>query len=105
MTLCAFFMPSTSMQEQYSMIKPNGSNRYSTSDLGIAVFLFTTNHNLLDTELIGSKRLLFHFYKKENTEVEVVRYLNGQAEASARRLFENYRALRAMAFQKTGNVR
>lgn len=78
---------------------------YSTSDLGIAVFLFTIDYNLIRTELVGPQRLLFHFQKNENTEQQVSQYLSGRAEASARRLFENYRALRALAFEKTGNKR
>jgi hypothetical protein len=80
------------------------SDFYFTSDLGIAVYLFPTGHSLDRTELIGPQRLLFHFQKRENTEHEVARYLSGQAQAPARRLFENYRALRALAFEKTGNL-
>ncbi len=85
-------------------IQPNES-LYTTSDLGTAVFLFTMGHSLTRTELIGPQRLLFHFQKKDDTDIQVVRYLNGQAEAPARRLFENYRALRALAFERTGNLR
>lgn len=78
---------------------------YTTSDLGTAVFLFTVGHSLAKTELIGPQRLLFHFQKKDDTDLQVARYLNGQAEAPARRLFENYRALRALAFERTGSSR
>lgn len=83
----------------------NTSDLFSTSDLGTAVFLFTTGHQLVETELLSPKRLNFHFEKRKDTEAMVARYLGGQAEAPARRLFENYRALRALTFQRTGNLR
>lgn len=78
---------------------------YSTADLGIAVFLFTTGHELRDTSLHGPKRLRFHFEKKKDTEGQVAKYLNETGFASAKRLFENYRTLRAVAFERTGNLR
>jgi len=84
---------------------PKESKLYHTADLGIAVYLFTIGHELKDTTLQGPKRLLFHFKKAADTEAEVSRYLNGTGLASAKRLFENYRALRALAFERTGNLR
>lgn len=78
---------------------------FSTSDLGTAVYLFTSGHKLVNTKLIGSRRLSFSFCKQPNTDAEVNLYLAGQAEASALRLFQNYRALRAMTFQATGIAR
>ena len=86
-------------------ISPKESPLYSTSDLGIAVFLFTVGHELSETTLQGPKRLIFHFKRKENTENLVVRYLNGTGQAPAKHLFDNYRALRALAFTKTDNLR
>ncbi len=86
----------------------NGHNkppRYSTADLGLAVFLFTLGHELVETTLQGPKRLVFHFLKREDTEARVNGYFNETGMASAKRLFENYRALRAMAFTQTGNLR
>lgn len=84
---------------------PKESNLYSTSDLGIAVYLFTTGHELIKTTLQGPKRLIFYFKQTDAIEMQVSRYLNETGHASAKRLFENYRALRALAFAKTGNLK
>ncbi|MDH3973500.1 MAG: DUF5659 domain-containing protein [Deltaproteobacteria bacterium] len=81
------------------------SNLYSTVDLGIAVYLFTIGHELKETSLQGPKRLIFHFKKQRDTESKVTSFLNETGEASAKKLFENYRALRALAFTQTGNLR
>lgn len=78
---------------------------YSVSDLGIAVFLFTIGHDLDHTTLQGPKRLIFHFKRQEDTDRLVGSYLNETGVASAKKLFNNYRALRAMAFSQTGNMR
>jgi len=80
-------------------------NTYQTADLGIAVYLFTHDHQLVETTLLSPKRLIFHFKKQKNTETLVGLYLNGTGQAPAKRLFDNYRALRALAFQGTGNLR
>jgi hypothetical protein len=81
------------------------SNLYFTHDLGTAVYLFSSGYELVKTELLSPKRLQFFFTRKATTDIDVVRYLNGQAKAPAKLLFDNYRALRALTFQKTGNVR
>jgi hypothetical protein len=78
---------------------------YSTTDLGIAVFLFTSGHVLVETTVVGQRRLVFHFERLENTDRLVSDYLNGSGQAPAKKLFENYRALRGMAFSQTGNLR
>ena len=83
----------------------NEPNLYSTADLGIAVFLFTIGHELTNTSLQGPRRLVFHFHRHPDTDTQVSRYLNETGLASAKKLFENYRALRAIAFEKTGNIR
>lgn len=85
--------------------QPEESIHYSTADLGIAVFLFTSEHELLETTLHGPKRLIFHFKRQKDTDALVAKYLNGTGMASAKGLFENYRGLRALAFEKTGNLR
>lgn len=85
--------------------QPNNTNLYSTADLGIAVYLFTIGHELKETSLQGPKRLIFHFQRKDDTEGRVTSYLNETGKTSAKKLFENYRALRALAFSKTGNLR
>jgi len=78
---------------------------YQTSDLGIAVFLFTIGHELKATTLSGPNRLIFCFKQQPDTEGQVSKYLSETGHASAKKLFENYRALRALAFNKTGNTR
>ena len=78
---------------------------YSTPDLGIAVFLFTLGHELIKTSVVGQKRLVFHFQRKGNTDELVAKFLNGTAEAPAKQLFQNYRALRNIAFSQTNNLR
>lgn len=78
---------------------------YSTSDLGIAVFLLTMGHELVQTTLQSPKRLIFHFKLQEETNALVSQYLNEVGVASAKKLFENYRALCALAFAKTNNLR
>lgn len=87
------------------MSHSNDHSFYQTSDLGTAVFLFTAGHNLVKTALEGPRRLSFFFDRTDDTEADVAAYLNGRGEAPARRLFENYRALRAMTFQATGLAR
>jgi hypothetical protein len=84
---------------------PKEKNIFKTSDLGIAVYLFTIQHELHKTTLQGPKRLVFHFIKQANTEGRVAAYLNETGQAPAKKLFENYRALRALAFSQTGNLR
>ena len=84
---------------------PGKSTLYPVSDLGIAVYLFTIGHELKETSLHGPKRLIFHFIKQSDTEGKVAAYLNETGKASAKKLFENYRALRALAFSRTGNLR
>lgn len=78
---------------------------FQTSDLGIAVYLFTIGHELAMTTLQGPNRLIFHFHQDADTEAHVSRYLNETGQASAKKLFENYRALRALAFSRTGNLK
>ncbi len=84
---------------------PEQLSTYSTPDLGIAVFLFTLGHELVKTTVVGQRKLVFHFQRRDNTEVLVSNYLNGTGQASAKKLFENYRALRAIAFSQTNNLR
>ena len=83
---------------------PQENNLYSTSDLGIAVFLFTSGYKLTKTTLIGPKRLMFHFHSHKNPEDLITKYFNETGKAPAKKLFENYRALRAIAFSKTENI-
>lgn len=78
---------------------------YQTADLGTATFLFTIGHELAHTSLSGPNRLIFYFERTSDIEAQVESYLKGQAQAPARRLFESYRQLRALAFEKTGNLR
>lgn len=78
---------------------------YPTSDLGLAVFLFTAGHELVRTELDTPRRLCFHFVKGPATEALVLRYFSGKAEAPAQTLFFNYRKLRALTYERTGNIR
>lgn len=80
-------------------------NLYSTSDLGIATFLFTIDHKLHGTSLCGPRKLVFSFIKKADTENSIAEYLSGTGKAPAKRLFDNYRALRALAYEKTGNLK
>lgn len=81
------------------------SNFIAISDLGQAVYLFTIGHELIRTTLQGPTRLGFFFKRQPDTDVLLAKYLNGTGLASAKQLFENYRALRALAFAKTGNLR
>ena len=81
------------------------SSLYSTADLGIAVYLFTIKHELKKTSLKGPNRLVFHFKEQADTEAHVSAYLNETGKAPAKKLFENYRALRALAFSRTGNLK
>lgn len=78
---------------------------YSTPDLGLSVFLFTSGHELVRTTVIGQRRLVFHFRHQAETEQLVSSYLNGTGRAPAKKLFENYRALRGIAFSQTNNLR
>lgn len=88
------------------MNQPNESiNLYKTSDLGTATFLFSTGYELTQTVLSGPKRLIFYFKHTGDIEVQVEKYLSGLAQAPARHLFEAYRSLRALAFEKTGNLK
>ena len=80
-------------------------SKYSTTDLGIAVYLFTIGHELKETTLQGPKRLIFHFKQQPDTDSRVAAYLNETGKASAKKLFENYRALRALTFSRTNNLR
>jgi len=84
---------------------PEAASLYRTSDLGIATFLFVLDFKLIKTSLSGPNRLDFFFESTPDIEGRVESFLNGQAQAPARRLFEAYRSLRALAFQKTGNLR
>lgn len=87
------------------MKSSNAPLLYSTADLGVAVFLFTCGHELVETTIQGHKRLVFHFHKREDTDALVSCYFNETGSAPAKRLFENYRALRAITFERTGNLR
>ncbi len=78
---------------------------YSTPDLGLAVFLFTEGHELVKTTLSGQKRLVFHFLRQDDTDILAAKFFNGTGKASAKKLFENYRSLRTMAFSQTNNLR
>lgn len=84
---------------------PQETPLFQTSDLGIAVYLFTIGHELKATALSGPNRLIFCFKQQHDTEGQVSKYLSETGLASAKKLFENYRALRALAFNKTGNTR
>ena len=75
---------------------------YSTSDLGIATFLLTVGVEIISTTPVphNHNHLIFHFREQENTRSLISDYLNGDGLAPARTLFENYRALRALAFNQ-----
>lgn len=78
---------------------------YTTADLGTAVYLLTIGHELVRTSKYSSTRLLFHFRRENDIELQVGRYLSGTGAAPAKKLFECYRSLRAMVFTQTGNLR
>lgn len=78
---------------------------YITADLGTAVYLLTIGHELVKTSLYSPTKLLFHFRHDEDIEVQVGKYLSGAGVAPARKLFDCYRSLRALAFTQTGNLR
>jgi len=84
---------------------PEYQSNYTTPDLGIAVYLFTMGHDLVKTTVVGNRRLVFHFQRQNGTDALVSSYLNGTGQAPAKKLFENYRSLRAMAFAQTDNIR
>jgi len=84
---------------------PDHQAIYSTPDLGIAVFLFTSGQELVRTTVVGQRRLVFHFKRQDDTDELVSAFLNGTGQASAKKLFENYRSLRAIAFAQTDNLR
>ena len=81
------------------MKEKNMNLKYSTSDLATATFLFTIGHKLLTTSILNAKKLIFHFEHTANIEEDAARFLHG-AEAPAKKLFENYRTLRAITFEK-----
>lgn len=87
------------------MNQSNDCGHYFTSDLGTATFLFTIGYDLVRTSLSAPNRLIFYFNRTDDVDAHVELYLNGKAQAPARRLFENYRQMRALAFEKTGNLR
>jgi len=87
------------------MNQPKESHFYQTSDLGTATFLFSTGYELARTSLSSPNRLIFFFRRTDDIEAQVERYLKGHAHAPARRLFECYRQLRALAYEKTGNLK
>lgn len=84
---------------------PQEPDLIAISDLGQACYLFTIGHELINTTLHGPTRLNFHFKRQADTEALLAKYMNDTGTAPAKRLFENYRALRALAFTKTGNLR
>lgn len=80
---------------------------YVTSDLGLAVYLSTVGQELIKTAPQGNyrNRLNFYFKLTEGTESLAIKYMNETGQAPAKKLFENYRALRALAFAETNNLR
>lgn len=72
---------------------------YSTSDLFTASYLHTIGFQLIKTSLLDHKRLIFYFKWQDNIEEEAAKFLNGAA-APARRLFENFKMLRALTFER-----
>ncbi len=83
----------------------NELTTYFTTDLWLASFLLTVGCELTKTSQTPTNpnRLIFHFRKQENIERLVANYLNGEGLAPARALFENCRALRAIAFNQNNN--
>lgn len=75
---------------------------YTTSDLFTAAYLHTIGHELLKTSLLDYKRLIFYFKKTDKIEEDAAKFING-ATAPARRLFENFKMLRALTFEKLRN--
>jgi len=86
-------------------LPPNESDLFPTADLGIATFLITKGLKLIRTAPQGPGRLLFLFKKTSDTERLVVQFLNETGQAPAKKLFQNYRSLRALAFAQTNNSR
>lgn len=76
---------------------------YSTTDLGLACSLFTHEHELVNTTPQNSRRLYYHFAKREDTDRLASAYQNGTLQVPAKKFLENYRALRAMAYAMTDN--
>lgn len=87
------------------MTKPQESNLYKTNDLSTAALLDARGHRLVEAILTGPQRLCFVFVRRKDTDTLVSEHMAGRAEAPARALFEAYRRLRALAFEKTGNLR
>lgn len=87
------------------MTKPQESNLYKTNDLSTAALLDARGHRLIEAILTGPQRLCFVFERRKDTDTLISEHMAGRAEAPARALFEAYRRLRALAFEKTGNLR
>jgi hypothetical protein len=78
---------------------------YSTKDLGLGVFLYTTGHELTGTTLENPRKVVLHFRQQKETEKLILDYFNGTARAPAKKLFENYRTLRGLVYTRTNNVK
>lgn len=77
---------------------------YQTADLGLATFLLTIGHELIGATLVAPNRLVFSFKNTDKIEQEVLGYISGTGQAPAKKLFETYRSLRALTFERTGNL-
>ena len=80
-------------------------NEYITSDLGLATYLNTIGYIIKDTQLLTANKLNFIFESTVELERDVAAYFSLSGVAPARKLFEAYRSLRALTYQKTGNLR
>lgn len=91
-----------SMREE-NMTKSQESNLYKTNDLSTAALLDARGHRLIEANLIGPQRLCFVFERRKAEDIDVLvsEHMSGQSET----FIEAYCRLKALAFEKTGNLR
>ncbi len=74
-------------------------------DLGLGNFLFTTDHELIETILESPRTVYFVFRKRQDTDRIITSYFNGTGQAPARKLMENLRTLKGLIYARTNNAR
>ena len=86
------------------MIHNQNPTEYLTRDIYLATILSQSKVPLIRVESNGA-RAIFIFKASEKIEGLIAKYFNGELRLDPRSIFEDWKALKSMAFSSTNNVR
>jgi hypothetical protein len=81
------------------MIRTITQNKlFSTSDLGLASSLISTNYTLINLNKLNPKKVLFIFQKDDGIDEVIEDYWSDNLQVSARSYFDNIKMLKSRVY-------